>query len=165
MDTDNIPFGVIKRLENSFSGHLSRTFLHSQADVWRMLTADECVPLWLAAGTIEAKLGGKVHIDFADSGFEIDSIVTQFKEQQLLEYSWSSGSQPKRPLHFELIATAEGTQLNLTVTIPAEEDPVKACAGFEAHLEMFATALEGIPTKFPFQVFMSAREHYSKQEF
>src|SRR5690554_7243396 len=102
MTTDSIPFGRIERVDNGFSGHLARTFDHPVAEVWRMLTADDCVPLWLAPGTIELKQGGKVHIDFADSGFEIASEVTAFEQQKLLEYSWSSGDQPKRPLRFEL---------------------------------------------------------------
>ena len=39
----------------------------------------------------------------------------------------------------------------------------KACAGFEGHLVMLAAALEGVPIKFPFDLFMQARAAYSKQ--
>lgn len=163
MTEQAIPFGTISKNADYFEGRLSRTFAHPTEAVWRMLTADDAVPLWLAPGTIELKQGGKVHIDFADSGIVIDSEVTAFADGFLLEYSWSSGDQPKRPLRFEIHAKGDESELTLQVRIPASEDPAKACAGFEAHLEMFATALEGIPTKFPFQVFMDARGHYSKQ--
>ena len=58
---------------------------------------------------------------------------------------------------------AEGTHLTLTVGIPAGEDAAKACAGFEGHLEMLAAALEGVPIKFPFDVFLAARKAYGQQ--
>lgn len=163
MSDNNIPFGKIIKGADYFEGQLSRDFAHPSAALWRMITAADSVPLWLAPGTIELKQGGAVHIDFADSGIVIESEVTAFREGALLEYSWSSGNQPKRPLRFEIAGQGENSRLTLTVRIPLSEDPAKACAGFEAHLEMLATALEGVPTKFPFQVFVAARGHYSAQ--
>ena len=43
------------------------------------------------------------------------------------------------------------------------EDVAKACAGFEGHLEMLATALEGVPTRFPFDLFVQTRKAYAEQ--
>ena len=53
--------------------------------------------------------------------------------------------------------------LALTVRVPADEDIAKACAGFEAHLEMLAAALEGVSIKFPFDLYVQARKAYSEQ--
>jgi len=39
----------------------------------------------------------------------------------------------------------------------------KACAGFEGHLEMLATALEGVSTRFPFDLFVQTRKSYAEQ--
>ena len=47
--------------------------------------------------------------------------------------------------------------------VPAGEDPAKACAGFEGHLEMLAAALEGVPIRFPFDLYKSARAAYTEQ--
>lgn len=156
-----IPFGVIEKKADCFVGRLSRTFAHPSQTVWQLLSSESGIPLWLAPGKIDHQLGGRAHIDFADSGVVIDSEVSAFVDGKLLEYSWSNGEQPKRPLRFELNEQQGETTLNLTVSIPLAEDPAKACAGFEAHLEMLATALEGVPTKFPFLVFKEARAHYS----
>jgi hypothetical protein len=50
--------------------------------------------------------------------------------------------------------------LTLTVRLPADEDIAKACAGFEAHLDMLAAALEGVPIPFPFERYLAARRAY-----
>lgn len=163
MSDDTPAFGHIERLQSGFRGRLSRHFPHDAASVWAMLTAPDKLPLWLAAGSIELQLGGVVHIDFADSGTVIDSTVTAFEAGRLLEYSWSHDKEPARPLRWTLTATVEGTRLDLAVTTPAGEDAARACAGFEGHLEMLAAALEGVPIKFPFDLFLQARGAYRKQ--
>ena len=50
---------------------------------------------------------------------------------------------------------------HLLVRVPAGEDLAKACAGFDAHLDMLAAALEGVSIKFPFDVFVQARKVYA----
>lgn len=163
MSEETREFGRIERIGNSFRGHLNRTFDHAPADVWRLLTDASALPQWLASGSIEQRLGGAVHIDFADSGTVIDSTVTAFEAGRLLEYSWSHGNEPTRPLRWELSAQPAATRLDLTVTLPANEDPTKACAGFEGHLEMLAAALEDVPIKFPFDLYLQARRVYQQQ--
>ncbi|MEO7065468.1 MAG: SRPBCC family protein [Rhodanobacter sp.] len=157
--------GRIRRLpDGRCEGKLQRVFEgHDRAEVWQMLTDSMSLPQWIASGTIEAHRGGKAHLDFQDSGILIDSEVVEFDPPQALAYSWSSGNEPLRPLRWQLEDTAKGTQLTLTVGTPAGEDPAKACAGFEGHLEMLAAALEGVPIKFPFDLFLQARAAYTKQ--
>jgi len=55
---------------------------------------------------------------------------------------------------------AGGTRLALSQKTPEGEDPGRACAGWEAHLEMLEAALEGVPIKFPFERFKAARDAY-----
>ena len=55
----------------------------------------------------------------------------------------------------ELGATEGGIQLVLTLRLPSGEDIAKACAGFDAHLEMLAAALEGVPIRFPVDFFLT----------
>lgn len=154
----------IRRLEAGFEGRLERLVGHDPRAVWRMLTEPQALAQWLAPGSIDLRSGGSVHIDFADSGTTIDSAVTAFDPPRLLEYSWSSGNEPERPLRWELNAVKEGTQLVLTVRLPAGEDIVKACAGFDAHLEMLAAALEGVPIRFPVDRFLKARRIYQEMQ-
>ena len=109
------------------------------------------------------RAGGGVHIDFVDSGTKIESTVLALDPPQLLEYSWSSGDEPERPLRWELSAVGTKTHLVLTLGLPADEDIAKACAGFDAHLEMLAAALEGVSIRFPVDLFLAARRTYGQQ--
>ena len=63
-------------------------------------------------------------------------------------------------MRWELTPEGDETRLDLTLSVPAGEDPGRACAGWEAHLEMLLAALEGVPIKFPFESFKAAREAY-----
>jgi hypothetical protein len=63
-------------------------------------------------------------------------------------------------VRWELAPDGDGARLTLTVTTPLGEDPGRACAGWEAHLEMLEAALEGVPIKFPFERFKAARDAY-----
>ncbi|QXL85003.1 SRPBCC family protein [Comamonas sp. NLF-1-9] len=160
MSDDALSLGTITRQGDGYQGRLTRTFEHPPAKVWSMLTESPLMAQWLSAGSIEQRPGGKVRIDFVDSGIVIDSSVSAFEAGRLLEYSWSSASEPERPLRWELKPAGAGTELVLSVGVPAGEDAAKACAGFEGHLEMLAAALEGVPIKFPFQTYLQARTGY-----
>lgn len=161
MDTQ--PAGRIVRDGDHFEGQLQRDFGHPPAALWAMLTESAQMAQWLAPGRLELRAGGAVRIDFGDSGIVIDSRLTAYAPEQLLEYSWSSGAQPQRPLRWALRAVEGGTRLQLDVRVPADEDAAKACAGFAAHLEMLAAALEGVTVKFPFDLYQQARKAYAEQ--
>lgn len=162
MSEDSNQPGQVRRVDDGVEGRIERVYAHGPAALWRMLTDPQAMAQWLAPGTIDLRAGGAVRIDFADSGTLIDSTVLAIDAQRLLEYSWSSGSEPARPLRWELNPVAGGTQLVLTVRIPVGEDASKAVAGFDAHLDMLAGALEGVPIKFPFQRYLDARKHYQQ---
>lgn len=129
-------------------------------EVWHHLTEPSRLGDWLAPGRIEPRTGGAVEIAFQNSGVIIDSRVTACRPQWLLEYSWSGPSEPVRLIRWELIQAAEGTRIVLTVRIPREEDAARAFAGWSAHLTMLASALTGVPTRFPFEQFKADREAY-----
>ena len=160
MDENDVRLGSISRLGNNFEARLERVFAHDRDAVWRMLTEPQALVQWLAPSSIELRTGGRVHIDFAESGRIIDSTILGLDAPRLLEYSWSAGDEPQRPLRWELSEDKTGTLLVLTVRLPRGDDAAKACAGFEAHLEMLAAAMEGVPIKFPFEYFKTAREAY-----
>jgi len=160
MSDEGFESSRIQRLDEGFQGRLERFLEHGQNAVWRMLTEPQALAQWLAPGTIEPRAGGVIHIDFEDSGITIHSTVLEWDPPRRLRYSWSSGDEPVRPLHWELAAAEGGTRLILTIGIPLDEDAAKACAGFDAHLEMLAAALEGVPIRFPFDRYLQARRSY-----
>jgi uncharacterized protein YndB with AHSA1/START domain len=132
-------------------------------EVWSALTDPSQLPKWLAPGKIELREGGAARLAFADSGGDIESRVTAVEPMRLLEYSWSLPGEPLRPLRWELEPIGPMTRLTLQLSVPAEEDAARAAAGWAAHLEMLQTALIGVPTRFPFEVFQAAREAYREQ--
>ena len=162
MNEINTSAGSIKHLGNVFEAQLERSFEHHLDAVWRMLTDPQAFVQWFAPGTIELFPGGMVHIDFGDSGTTIKSTVLQLEPQRLIEYSWSSGDEPARPLRWELQTVGTGTRLILTLRLPETEDVAKACAGFDAHLEMMAAALEGVPIRFPIDYYLACRRVYER---
>lgn len=151
---------TLQRHGNGHEGQLERHFPHPIEALWAMLTEPAALAQWLAPGQIEPRVGGAVKIDFADSGSVIDSRVIAYEPPQLLAYDWNHGNEPARPLRWELASTGQGTCLRLILGIPAGEDAAKACAGFAAHLEMLAAALEGVPIRFPFDLYLAARKAY-----
>lgn len=152
--------GTIRRLGNTFEATITRAFDHDQATLWAMLTDSAKLPLWLAPGTLALRTGGEAKLNFPESGINVDSLLTAIDPPRLIEYSWSSPGQPLRPLRWEISPAAGGAQLTLTLSIPDDEDIARTCAGWDAHLDMLAAALEGVPIKFPFERFKAAREAY-----
>jgi uncharacterized protein YndB with AHSA1/START domain len=131
--------------------------------VWSALTEPQHLSAWLAPGTIDLRLGGPVKLSFEQSGVVIDSEVSAISPGRILEYSWSGPGEPRRPIVWNLDVCGEGAQLTLTVEVPEAEDAARGCAGWAAHLEMLAAALEGVPIKFPFERFKAQREAYREQ--
>lgn len=160
--TDSIPAGAsIRRTDASFEIQLERSIDHAIDTVWRMLTDSAELPRWLAPGEIEAVPGGRARIDFGDSGAVVDSRVQVCEPPRRLVFSWSSGSDPERPVCWTLEPTsATRSLLRLTLQIPADEDAAKAAAGWDSHLEMLLAALEGVPIRFPVDHFLSRREAF-----
>lgn len=163
MSEQSTPPGRIGRQADGWHGRLTRQLPHPPVRIWQMLITPAGLAQWLAPGTIEPRPGGRVQLDFGDSGLRIDSRVTAFTDGRLIEYSWSSGDQPTRPLRWEITDHDGGTELVLTLRIPVDEDIAKTCAGYDAHLEMLAAALEGVPIKFPFATYAAARAAYAAQ--
>ena len=152
--------GTIKHVGNRFEARIERALEHDRQAVWSMLTDPSLLPQWLAPGDLSLRRGGAAKLNFPESGTNVDSVVTEVDPPRLIEYSWSSPGEPDRPLRWEAVATPGGTRLSLTLAIPDSEDIARTCAGWEAHMEMFAAAMEGVPIKFPFERFKAAREAY-----
>lgn len=145
--------------------HLERDIDHTPARVWEMLTDSVCLARWLAPGVIQPKPGGRVQLDFGNSGTPIDCRLRAYEPQRLLAYSWSAGDDPERPLTWMLDPLGESsgaTRLRLTVSLPNDDLVPIAGAGWDAHLEMLMAALEGISIHFPADRFRHARAFFAE---
>jgi uncharacterized protein YndB with AHSA1/START domain len=148
------------RAEGRVTARFGMTLENHLDDVWAALTRSEKMVDWLAPGEIDARPGGSVKLNFVDSGIVIDSLISDFDPWRVLEYSWSGPGEPPRPIRFDLEPVGAAVGLTLTLSVPADEDAGRAAAGWAAHLEMLAAALAGVPIKFPFEVFKTARDVY-----
>ncbi|MDN3519850.1 SRPBCC family protein [Aquisalimonas lutea] len=163
MQNDEHPEAIIRSGDSGFEVVLSRWLDADRTAVWRMLTESDRLKDWLAPGAIEPHLGGSVSLDFSVSGTAIDSVVRAVEPHALLEYSWSSGAEPVRPLRWELADEDGGTRLHLTLRFPGDEDAAKTAAGWDAHLEMLTAAAAGVPISFPVERFKLARQVFRDQ--
>ena len=157
MPDEAMYWGEIHRKGNRVIACLERNIDHDIEQVWTMLTDSVRLPQWLAAGYIEQRRGGVVKLDFGLSGSPIDCQVHAIRPPELLAYSWSAGTDPERPIRWELKQTDGGTRLTLKLDLPDDGNVALSCAGWDAHLEMLLAALEGISIHFPKDRFRRAR--------
>lgn len=162
MNTMTNAWGELEARDRRVLARLERQVAHPVGQVWAMLTEDSMLPLWLAPGHIEPRLGGRVQIAFGNSGCPIDSTLTRYEPPWQLSYSWSHEGQPLRPVTWELKEEGNETRLTLTLDLPDDERVAIACAGWDAHLEMLMAALEGIAIHFPAGRFQQARQAFSE---
>lgn len=158
----NESLGTIEHREGVFHARLERLIPHPPTAVWAMLTEPAKFVDWLAPGEIELAEGGSAKLNFVDSGIVIDSTVSAYRQDRLLEYSWSGPGEPTRPVRFEISSENDGTRLVLQLSAPDDEDMARSCAGWEAHLMMLLAAMEGVPIRFPFERFQASRAEYNK---
>jgi uncharacterized protein YndB with AHSA1/START domain len=158
-------FGQAKFTRNGdvMEAKMKRVLDDSLDRVWVALTDSEELVKWLAPGEIELWEGGSAKLNFTDSGIVIDSKVTAIEPLSILEYSWSGPGEPLRPVRWDMRPKGDEVELDLTLRMPASEDAGRSCAGWDAHLEMLAAALAGVPIKFPFELFKAARDAYRVQ--
>ena len=148
---------------DAIEARLTRELDNTPLEVWSALTQPDRLVDWLAPGAIDLRVGGSARLNFEDSGIVIDSLVSAIDAPRLLEYSWSGPGEPLRPLRWEVEPTPDGATLTLTLLSPAGEDAGRAFAGFAAHVDMLAAALAGVPIKFPFERFKSARDAFRER--
>lgn len=152
--------GVLDFFGDQAQATLTRVFDHPAPTVWAALTDPAKFVEWLAPGEIDLRTGGRARLNFEDSGIVIDSLVTAYEPGRRLDYSWSGPNDPIRPVSWKVDPEGGGARLTLTLELPASDDVARSCAGWEAHLEMLAAALEGVPIKFPFARFQATRAAY-----
>lgn len=154
--------GLIRKTGNRVLVRLERETEHAPEQVWQMLTDSVCLGQWLAPGSLEPRKGGRILVDFGNSGTPIDCHIQAWEPNRLLSYSWSAGDAPERPLTWELRPLDEGTLLALTLSLPLDDLVAISCAGWDSHLEMLMAALEGISISFPAARFREARSVFER---
>lgn len=161
VETQLASLGRIVRGQAGLEGRLQRVFAHSTAAVWTMLTDSAAMAQWLApAASCSSQVAryGSILPTAASP-----STATCPRSRPAVCRNIRGAAASNRSARcWELQDVRAGTQLQLSMRVPEGEDLAKACAGFDAHLEMLAAALEDV-IKFPFDVFVQARKAYAEQ--
>lgn len=138
---------------------LERTLKADTETVWRFLTEPALLGAWLAGGTFEPRLNGRVELDFRlldcpdreGASGQVFGVVTSYDPPRRLAYSWDESGQARPPgecseVAFELSPAEDGgTYLRL---VHRRASPREACGlatGWHLHLELLDARLSGGP--------------------
>ncbi|ACE84734.1 SRPBCC family protein [Cellvibrio japonicus] len=142
------------RIERLLPGPIER--------VWQYLTESDKRATWLAAGDVEARVGGRVDHIFRNSQLSPENdlpppkyancagdvsmrgTVTAWEPLRRLSYIWNQGSAEESEVSFEL-APQQG-QVKLTVTHRRLTNPgerLSVAGGWHTHLNILRDRLEG----------------------
>lgn len=104
------PDGSVKEIGDSYQLRFERDLSHPIDKVWAFLTEPDKMKTWLAGGSIELRVGGRVFLE----GDNIDSHVTELDEGRVLAYGWKTSEWDGGIIRFELEPTSSGTRLVFT---------------------------------------------------
>jgi uncharacterized protein YndB with AHSA1/START domain/predicted nucleic acid-binding Zn-ribbon protein len=116
--------------------------------VWQHLTAPDCLPQWLAAGSIEQRFGGKVDLNFDANEMPerketgIHGRVTFIEPLRTLAFSWIDPSS-KLESNVSFQVSTEGDQTSLVLThsqVPADRMH-EFLASWHTHLDILKARL------------------------
>ncbi|MFK8250706.1 SRPBCC family protein [Ancylobacter terrae] len=142
------------RLERTLPGPIDR--------VWAYLTDPEKRALWLAAGPMELKVGGKVELVFRngqlcaghdpvperlrqfDGEMRLNGTVTACDPPKRLAFTWGDAGKPHSEVTFDL--ASKGTAVLLTITherLAERSGMLLVASGWHAHLGLLEDWLNG----------------------
>ena len=139
---------------------------HPIERVWAAITQPEQLVTWLAAATIDLRLGGHVQLRWLNTdehgnaaNVVMNATITQFDPPRLLEYTGDAHG----TLRFELKEEASGCVLIFSNTLPLSHDRLReSLAGWHVHLDFLAESLEGQVVDWPHWPLDRWARHYER---
>ena len=128
--------------------------------VWRALTEPAELAGWMAEATIDARVGGRLELNFADGS--ISGAITAFEPLRVLAYSWHEQDSGGSHVRFELEPDGAGTRLTLLHTGLPEEHAAGFGAGWHHHLELLAAQAAGAPIEWSWHRFGELTPRYEE---
>jgi uncharacterized protein YndB with AHSA1/START domain len=142
------------RIERTLPGPIER--------VWDYLTDPDKRGTWLASGTMDLRVGGRVELRFLNSGLSapddppppkyashvgetrMPGRITACDPPHLLSYTWGGESDDASEISFELRPRGNEVQLVLTHRrLATRGDMLSVAAGWHAHLGILVDTLAG----------------------
>lgn len=143
------------RIERLLPGPIER--------IWTYLTDSGKRCLWMASGSIELRVGGRVENIFCNDDFgggetpplkyaqfagEVRNVgrILEYSPPRLLAYTWNEGTGDPSEVRFELVPRGDKVLLVITHRQLADRDlMVSVAAGWHAHLDILRDLLGDRP--------------------
>lgn len=123
---------------------------------WDYLTQGGRLATWLAEGTIEPRVGGKVTLSFdveevperKNGGAVIEGVVTLCVPNRVLAYTWTDPETPvpdeasDSAVTYEVEPVGQHTKLTLTHRHLPEKELARCAAGWHTHLEVLSARIQ-----------------------
>lgn len=124
---------------------------------WSYLTQPGRLVTWLAEGTIEPRVGGKVSLSFDveevperhDGGAFVEGVVTLCVPERVLAYTWAdpeapvvNSEDPDSTVTFELEPHGQHTKLTLTHRHLPTNVLARCGAGWHTHLDVLMARIQ-----------------------
>ena len=149
MDTQKLlrdePKGEVTVKDDRMQVVFRRRFAKPVAKVWAALTTPERLADWFGAAKIDLRVGGTLHLSFAN-GKSVEVSITRVEAPHVFGWSWMIDGLNTSVL-FELASDGDCCQLTLTHSgLSPHGRGVGVRAGWHAHLEGLADSLDGRTT-------------------
>ena len=156
------------RFERALPGSLEQ--------VWAYLTESDKRGLWLAPGTMEPRVGGRVELRFNHADLSplpdteanpgepcrVHGEVTEWDPPRRLSYTWGEAPGEDSEVTFELAADGGGVLLTLTHRrLGDHETRVSVASGWHTHLDILAERLNGRDPRPFWSAHAEAEAHYA----
>lgn len=146
MDTQKLlrdePKGEVTVKDDRMQVVFRRRFAKPVAKVWAALTTPERLADWFGAAKIDLRVGGTLHLSFAN-GKSVEVSITRVEAPHVFGWSWMIDGLNTSVL-FELAPDGDGCQLTLTHSgLSPHGRGTGVRAGWHAHLEGLADSLDG----------------------
>lgn len=114
---------------------IERLYDYTPEELWAALTDPRQLTGWLAPVTaFDARVGGRIALDFADGG-AVEGEIVALEPARMLEYTWRFTGEDESVVRFEIEPRERGTLLVLDHRRLGREHGAGYGAGWEAHLD------------------------------
>jgi len=138
---------------NEHAVRFERTLPAGVDQVWDYITSSDQLRKWLAVGSIEPRIGGRVELQFdieemperKEKGANIHGLIGWYEPKKGLSYSWvDSASGVESVVAFELTAKGESTVLTVTHSRLPKSRMHEFMAGWHTHLDVLRACLSNL---------------------
>lgn len=137
------PLGEVSVTGDAFDVVFRRHLRAPIEKVWAALTVPERLADWFAQATVDLRVGGTLSLDWGGEN-RGDMRITVCEPPRSFAWVWGLGGSDTL-VRFDLAPAAGGTEVTLSHTGVPRNGGAGVRAGWHAHLEGLADAVEGHP--------------------